>query len=415
MTSLNSIFGNGATVLRKTNFQILLFASLTPILGTSLISPLLSSLIQPLNASTANIGLMISSQTAPAIIMIPVAGILADSYGRKPILVFSLLLFGVGGVAIAFTNDFHAALGLRFLQGVGFGGISPIAITSIGDLYSHEEGATAQGLRTMGAGLSGAIFPLIGGFLVTIAWQYPFLLYGIAIPAAGFVYWWMDEPISVENKMSERGSREYFGKFLKFIWRPRILPLIIARALPVVTWTAFLTYNSIIVTQIIGGTPFEAGILVTVGMFAVALASSQAGRVLGLFSGYFTPLLLANVLLCLGFLGLLFMPGMELAVSSIGISGTGFGLSLSLYRGVISERSPEHLRAGLVSVSEAGGRLSATLTPIIMGAIIGIFPASFALDFSIRIVGVGAAFVGGIGGVLCIILVKINSRALSGL
>lgn len=141
---------------------------------------------------------MISFFTAPAIVGIPIAGVLADKYGRKSVVVPSLVLFGLAGAAIAFTTDFRIALGLRFLQGISFGGINPIIITSIGDLYTGSREATGQGLRLMASGLSGAIFSLIAGVLVVLAWQSPFLLYAIAIPIRVIVLIWFDEPMNQE-------------------------------------------------------------------------------------------------------------------------------------------------------------------------------------------------------------------------
>jgi len=167
--SLKWWLGDDAVILGETNFQLLITAAILPVLGTSLLSPVLDSLIEPFGASTSNIGLLVSVFTAPAIVMIPVIGLLADRYGRKPVLVASITLYGVAGTAIVFAGDFRLALALRFVQGIGFGGINPILITSIGDIYSGTREATGQGLRFTVAGLSGAVFPLLAGALVTIS------------------------------------------------------------------------------------------------------------------------------------------------------------------------------------------------------------------------------------------------------
>ena len=136
MLSLQSLFGDDAAIIRERDFRLLLLANVLPVLGSSLLSPVLNSLIEPFGTSPADVGLMISVFTAPGIVIIPVTGVLADRYGRKPVLVTALVVFGLAGSAIALTTEFRIALGLRLLQGVGFAGISPIIITSIGDLYA---------------------------------------------------------------------------------------------------------------------------------------------------------------------------------------------------------------------------------------------------------------------------------------
>lgn len=130
------LFGDDASILSDLQFQLFITANLMGVLGTALVSPLLDTLIGAFDVSPAQIGLLMSVFTAPPILMIPVAGALADRYGRKPIIICSLVLFGTAGVAIALTTDFLVVLALRFLQGIGFAGIVPIIVTSIGDLYT---------------------------------------------------------------------------------------------------------------------------------------------------------------------------------------------------------------------------------------------------------------------------------------
>jgi ACDE family multidrug resistance protein len=74
VVSASALFGQSARIVRDRNVQLLLTATLFPVLGTALVSPVLDSLIVPLDATAASIGLMISVFTAPAIVMIPIAG-----------------------------------------------------------------------------------------------------------------------------------------------------------------------------------------------------------------------------------------------------------------------------------------------------------------------------------------------------
>jgi MFS family permease len=115
--ALDVLFGQNHGVLTDPNFQLILLANLAAPLGTALVSPLLDSLTTPFGVSSTNVGLMVTMSTAPGIFIIPLSGFLTDYYGRKPVLLFGLLLFGSAGTAIAFTTDFRVALGLRALQG----------------------------------------------------------------------------------------------------------------------------------------------------------------------------------------------------------------------------------------------------------------------------------------------------------
>lgn len=154
VASLSSIAGSDTDIVQERPFQVLLLTNMLPPLGTALMSPVFGSLIEPLGATPANIGLMMSAFTAPGVFLIPVTGFLADRYGRRPVILFGLLWFGATGTAIALVSEFWAALALRFCQGIGFAALTPIIITSLGDLYSGTKEATAQGLRFTGSGVA---------------------------------------------------------------------------------------------------------------------------------------------------------------------------------------------------------------------------------------------------------------------
>jgi MFS family permease len=59
-----------------------------------------------LEISPQNIGLLITVFTFPTVILSPIIGVMADRFGRKKILVPSLILFGLAGTACAFARDF---------------------------------------------------------------------------------------------------------------------------------------------------------------------------------------------------------------------------------------------------------------------------------------------------------------------
>lgn len=401
---LKTLFGDDAEILEERDFQALLLANIIGPLSTTLLSPILESLIEPLGTSPANIGLLISFMTAPAIVMIPVAGLIAGRYGRKPVLVVALVVFGLAGAAIAFTTDFRIALALRAVQGVAFGGLVPIIITSIGDLYDGSTETTAQGIRFTGSGLTQTVFPLLSSVLVVIAWQYPFLLYAISLPIAAIVYVEFDEPIDVDatGGADTNSTKAQLGALAGLLRQRRVFPIVIGRGLPVVIWIGFLTYNSIIVVRVIGGNPTHAGMLAAVGSVAFAFASSQAGRLTATFDSPVHPLLAGHLALGIGFALFVLAPSIAFAGLGIAVAGVGFGLTGALYRSIITGLTGDTLRSGLVSMAEAFGRVCATMTPIFMGGVIAVASPQLGTSSALQIAGLVAAVIGGGGGVLCI-------------
>jgi len=406
---VSSLFGSDAAVLQEDEFRILLLANVFPVLGTGVVSPILDSLTGPLGANPADLSLLISVFSAPSIVVIPVAGLLADRYGRKPILVAALTLFGLAGTAIAFTTDFTVVLVLRALQGVAFAGISPVIITSIGDLYDERTETTAQGIRFTGSGLSSALFPLLSGLLVVAGWQYPFLLYFLALPCALVVYRWFEDPHDGRESttVTDGGqARSQLGALVRLVRQPRVFAFVIARGLPVATWFGFLTYNSVVVVRFTDASPSTAGLLITVASLAYAATASQSGRILQRFPNQWYPLIGANVCLALGFVVFLLVPGLPVKAVGIAVTGVGFGILLSLYRSIITGLADDSLRGSLVSLGEGFGRIVATVTPILMGVTIAVAQPHVGIEAAVQAAGVGAALVSGGGGVLCLLVAR---------
>lgn len=412
--TLQSIFGDDADVLHDVNFQVLLFANTLGPMGSALVSPLLDSLIDPFAASEASIGLMISAFTAPAILMIPLAGMLMDRFGRKPVLLASLPLFGLSGAAIALTTDYRVILGLRVLQGIGFAGLNPVIITSIGDFYENGQEATAQGFRFMWSGLTQTVFPLLAGVLVVIAWQYPFALYLIALPAGAAVYWWLDEPMSTPTQTgstadgNQQGILPQLGDLGRLAIQPRVTAMIIARGAPVIAWIGFLTYNSILIVRVLGGTPPDAGLLAAVGALAYAASASQAGRVTAFFSRRLPSLIVANIILTVGLGILAYAPSIPIAIAGIAFAGAGFGITMSLYRSIITGLAPPALRGGVVSLAESFGRVTGTLTPILMAGIVGALAPTLGFGPAVRLTTLGVGVVAGGGGIICLLVANLS-------
>src|SRR5678816_2013240 len=79
-------------------------------------------------------------------VTIPIWGKLADLRGRKPIIVTGIVTFLVGSSACALAPSMGALIAARVLQGIGAGGVQPIAMTIMGDMFPPKERARMQGI-----------------------------------------------------------------------------------------------------------------------------------------------------------------------------------------------------------------------------------------------------------------------------
>jgi EmrB/QacA subfamily drug resistance transporter len=131
---------------------------------------------------------MIASTTT-----LPIFGKLSDIYGRRRIYLLAVTLFLIGSALCAQAQTMPQLILFRALQGLGAGGIMPLAFTIIGDIFTFEQRAKMQGLFSGVWGISSLIGPLVGGFLVErVSWHWifylnvPFGLIGIALMLAAW-------------------------------------------------------------------------------------------------------------------------------------------------------------------------------------------------------------------------------------
>lgn len=105
-------------------------------------------------------------------ITMPIYGRLADVYGRRRVLMSATLVFLAGAVACALARSMPQLIVARGLQGLGAGGLVPIALTVSGDLYSLEERARVQAFFSGVWGFASLVGPLLGAFLtLTFGWR----------------------------------------------------------------------------------------------------------------------------------------------------------------------------------------------------------------------------------------------------
>ncbi|MFB6194103.1 MAG: MFS transporter [Halobaculum sp.] len=362
MVTLRALFGSDADVLGDRDFQLLLLASLSSPLGASVVSPIITSLAGPFGVTATRAGLLLSAFTLPAVVAIPLVGVAADRFGRKPVLATGLAVFGCAGLAVPLTADFRVALVLRAVQGVGYTGIGPILITATGDLFTGEREATAQGLRFTAVGASLTVFPLVSGALVAFAWQFPFVLYAVALPTALAVWLGFSEPTDADG---DRG-----GDPLALLARATdrtVLATLLGRAVPTFLWFVFLTYNSIVIVTGLGGSPSAAGTLVAVASVASAVATTQVGRFTARF-GRRLPTFVGVALAAGGLAVVAVAPSVLAALGGGALVGAGFSVAITLYRSAITSLTDERLRGGLVSLGESVGRVGSTAAPVVTGA-----------------------------------------------
>jgi len=363
------------------------------VLGVASILPAFPTIIEELNISKTDVGMLISAFTFPAVILSPFIGILADKFGRRRVLVPSLFLFGLAGGACALTGEFNTLIILRVLQGMGGAALASLNVTILGDLYSGNRRAEAMGLNASVMGIGTAAYPIIGGALATLAWNYPFLLSLVAIPIGVIVLRSLHNP----EPRSKQSLREYLGGTWGYLKNMRVAGAFMAGfILFVLLYGPYLTYLSLFLGCSFQASPFIIGAVLSCMSVATALVASQLGRIVKFVS---EPNLikLGFVLYTIALVLLPFMPRLGLMLIPVVIFGLGLGISGPSLLTYIAGLTPTEYRAGFMSVNGAMLRLGQTVGPLLFGLVYtyadfdGVFLYGAGLALATAIVG----FIGG--------------------
>lgn len=104
-------------------------------------------------------------------------GPLADSYGRRPILMIGIIFFAIASVICATTTSIEALLYTRFAQGFAGAAAAVIVQAVVRDMFNKEEFARAMSFITLVITISPLLAPMIGGHLaVWFGWRSIFML-----------------------------------------------------------------------------------------------------------------------------------------------------------------------------------------------------------------------------------------------
>lgn len=346
------------------------------VLGIASVSPALPGIAEHFNLADEDFGLIISVFAIPGILLTPVLGFLSDKFGRKIVIVPALLLFGVAGFMCSVAVTFEMLLFFRFLQGVGAASLGALNVALIGDIFAGPDRPRIMGYNHSVLSIGTATFPIIGGILSGISYEYVFYMPLVAIPIAIYVLFFLD--LDVKGKSHQ--TRLYFSSFLKLIKNRNLLTLLIVSiSLFIILMGPFITYVPYVAKERFAIEPTFIGIILA----SMSISTSLTAYFLGKFLKRFQH----ESLLKIGLLGYGLALGMIPLYSEwymLFISTAIFGISHSFVlpnsQSMIIKFSDENNRALLMSFNRMLSQVGQALGPVLSGAVFVYFSDGIGVD-----------------------------------
>ncbi|GGG20446.1 tetracycline resistance MFS efflux pump [Lysinibacillus alkalisoli] len=162
----------------KIALYMLMFNMFVTMSGIGLIIPVMPAYLELFGAAGQVLGLLIASFALAQFVFSPIAGNLSDQYGRKNLIIFGLVLYGLAQIAFGLSTELWMLFVSRFLGGLGSAFIAPPIMAFVADITTYEE--RGKGMGMLGAAMSFGfmIGPGIGGFLSKVSLHFPFYTAG---------------------------------------------------------------------------------------------------------------------------------------------------------------------------------------------------------------------------------------------
>ncbi|SMF74274.1 Predicted arabinose efflux permease, MFS family [Xaviernesmea oryzae] len=295
----------------------------------------------------------------------PVAGLIIDRYGRKPMLIATLVLFALAGCSGLLADSLPGLLIGRAVLGIAVGGIMTTGTALVGDFFAGPARDRYMGLQQAFVGIGGAIFLTGGGFLAEVHWRAPFLIYALAFLLLPAALIFIRESVRVEPvqaAMPQAGLGSRGGLLLTVLLIGAVFNMICFYMIP--TQLPFFLKSIGLDAPSLAGMAIGLGQLVGIGASLVFARFRQALGVMGVFGLAFGSLGLAFVLLSFAtdYVGILF---------GMAVSGIGMGTIMPNFAGAAMMIALPQLRGRISGLLVASIFTGQFLSPILSQPVIG--------------------------------------------
>jgi MFS family permease len=361
----------GIAVWRDSRAIALLMAATLTVMANAAISPALPGL-QRLFAGDPNAAmltrLLVPAPSLSIALLAPLAGLAADRFGRRRLLLAGIMLFVVAGSAGLFLPDLPTIFMSRILLGVAVALIMTAQTALIGDYFAGEARRALTGLQISARNFGGLLFILLAGWVAAMSPRFPFAVYGLALLVLPLMWKVIVEPSRVLPNR-EDGAAVVSGK--PPAWRLLFVGVVFLQALTnmfffiVPTQLPFYFdaqgYDSAIMT---GAT---LSVLMLTGG-CLALLYSRIQRAIG-YAGVFAS---GYAAMAAGFLLLILPQASLLSFAGAALIGAGYAVVSPSFVAITLNLAPPRRRGlagGVLTASVFTGQFCSPLlsTPMILG------------------------------------------------
>src|SRR5215208_6019136 len=331
------------------------------------------------NATPRMVGLLFASYSIMQLIFSPVLGRLSDRYGRRPVLLLSIIGTGIGFLVLGFARTIFMLFLGRILDGITGGNIST-AQAYIADITTKENRAKGMGLIGAAFGLGFIFGPAIGGILSHWGIHVPFFFAAaLCFANAVLLYFTLPETVTADHPAKTSAARgRSLVNVIDAFRQPRLAFVLIIYFLFIVAFSIMTTSFSLYTMFRFGYDARHTGYLFAyVGLIAVIIQGGLMGRLVKRFGEL--PLVIVGALcFAISLFAVPFVGPAAGGLAALLIGGGVFSMGNSLATPALTS-----LASKSVGAAEQGTVLGVTQSVASLARAVGPFLAAVLINSSI--------------------------------
>lgn len=344
------------------------------------------AITEDLNLTSSTTGIILSSFFLGYAIMQMPGGWLADRFGARKVLLFSVISWSI------FTGFTGAAWSLasmvvvRFLFGIGEGGFQPSSSKIISQAFPMRERGRAMAIMLSSGGIMTLIIPLLSAVLLTtIGWRMTFFIFGILGFIIAFFYWHyikLPEDEKVEQ-INETVAAKPKGQLSSLMKTPMIWNLVIAYfCIYAVNW-GLVTWIPTYLVKVRDLDLISLGWVQTIPGLAMLIAILLSGYIIDKLPKGWDRMAGAISSACIAVLIYLMVNASSVAmfITYQTIVNLFISLVIVLLPAIILKQLPSQVTGTAMGIANTGGQLAGFVTPMLIGFLVDAFNGSFQVAF----------------------------------
>ncbi|MHA6258546.1 MFS transporter [Sporosarcina sp. CAU 1771] len=265
-----------ASSSNKFALSVLMFNMFITMAGIGLIIPIMPEFLDTFGAAGPTLGFLIAMFSFSQFIFSPIAGDLSDKHGRKNLIIFGLIIYGLSQIAFGLSTELWMLYIARFFSGLGAAFLVPPMMAFVADITTVKERGKGMGLLGASMSLGFMIGPAIGGFLSKISLEFPFYVATAAALVAAIISYFAlpnTVPRTESQPVMERKRENLFQQLKRSTATTYFIMLIVMFVFSF-GLANFQAIISIYVDKKYFYTPAQIATLITVGGFVGVIAQT---------------------------------------------------------------------------------------------------------------------------------------------